>query len=580
MQGSLARVMRDVKSERRINSKITDIYYILLIIILFTSSFLSGDENIWYSEFGEMSYVLSAFSYALHLPLAVIIIIYCAKLFRDVHSSTQADVIMSLPMSAAQRYFSKFASFIMLIVLPYIAMAILSIAGILIANSLVWDSMIPVKYIVISVLTRYYAGVVGIMFIGAVSFVCSSFSVNAIEAVITSAVSCTAATLLPIFCYSNLLLGSSYLTFAHKNYFVYDIWTFTPIVTCLEDLDEYYFRPDLDTIPLLLGMAVNIIISLLVTAIGVKIYKKRDKATLTYNRISLPFLFCIIMLLVIDIWLYNINTPTTAYIGYGFLIVGFAGFVLLLRRRGFKTLRLLKWGIGFVAAPVVFIGLCAIVYFTDGLYISKAPKYIDGSIQIYINIHTPCTTLPEWIEPDDEVFKEETEICVRDASREDYEKILSVMDGYTVNPKSFSTFLDFMGLYKNGSYDQDIMSASFLDDRYHIFCDGTEEYLIRTNVMKESALTPDGEEGKEGEIEYEPESSTSVYGFTKGIDEAKLIEAVKAINPRVSIYHMNFQYELVYHIDEDGVKEEFHYNDRDDEDEETVETDEQGETVQ
>lgn len=550
MQGSLTRVMRDIKSERKINSIFTDIYYLLLVVIFFTAALMSGTQNEYFKYMDKLDYTVSAFALLAHVPLLILAAIYCAQIFRDVHSSTQADVILSLPMSAAQRYFSKAAEYIFLIVIPYLITAVLSVAGMVIANKLIWQTIIPSEYIFTSGATYFLAGLSAVMFIGAVGFICSSFSTSLPEAVITTAASGIALTLLPPYFIKNLLLGSSYISTIHTNFFTLNLWSMTPLYSVLEMNNVSPIEPDHDLVPFILAMILNIFISLIVMVLGCFVYKRRDKSTLTFNKLSLPFLFCIISLIVIDTWLFNINTQYFSYIGYGFLLAGFAAFVLVQRRRGFKTARLLKWGIGFVAMPVVFTGLSAVIYFTDGLHISNTPDYLDGNMEISVYIHTPSELYPNETDLDqiEHPFRDSCEITILNGSRDDLIKVAELLEKYREDPKDIWTFLDFMGIYKNSSsghtsYEKDQYSASFLSDEYHMMPKGMEEYSV--GILKQPLDEITGFDGY-----------TCFYGFTKGIDEQEMIDAVSAINSNIVVYHRSPFDEIMYRI-ENGVKEEY-----------------------
>ena len=451
MQASLQRMKNNIRAEKQACVRVYEIYIIVCLLIIPLVAFTS--DGALYMNEGAYFFKYSALTPIAYIMLAVMTLILCIRLFREMQSSTQADVILSLPMSAKERYFSKVLTLARLILLPYLITAVISsIAAIIADKTLFEHSGLTLIYYIRGLSVFFLGGLCVIMYTAAVCFICCSFCSKTATAA-ASSVFMAAAWALVVFAMLNKLLPSCAGLSFQNSYTERFIFAIEPIF--------YIFVDELGELDLgrwCFGTAVNILISTGALLLGFHVYKKRDKSSLTYNTAAKPFMLIVIAVVGMAAILYEIF-GTVSYMPYAVLVTGLLIYTALLWRGGFKIKKCIGWLIGYAGVITGFMAFLALAYYTNGLGLARHSIYYreGGSYQVSAERH--------YYEYDERNIPLQ-EIDTVDALGLDAktaEEMIADIEKYTFDDKCFEAFCEFVGLRsKTGSeyYDFELMEHS------------------------------------------------------------------------------------------------------------------------
>lgn len=439
MQVSLRRITNHVRAEKNANTLVYELFIVLCLLIIPIVAFTSKGELYGTNEFQEI-FEPSELMPVVLVALAVMTMILCIRLFRDMHSSTQADVILSLPMSAEERFFSKVLTFARLILLPYLCSAVISSAAAIIADKTAYEhSEVPIGYYIKGLSVFFMSGLCVIMYIAAVCFLCSSFCSSIATAAGTSVLTAGAVAIICtrfLDSYLPLCAGVGF----HNGYTEHFLFGLEPIKYLpTSGDDDTIWR--LDFYRWLAGTAGNILISLCVMLSCFHIYKRRDKSTLTHNVLSKPFMLLVISLTGMAAIIYGVFA-SFSYMPYAALITGLMLYALLLWRSGFRLRKCIGWLLGFAGVMAGFAAFLALTFFTDGLGLAKHPCYYrdEGNYEVVIS--------REYLEESEQGIKyyQYDEMYKAPISREDIEDITEICEKYTADIKGPNSFCELVGL--------------------------------------------------------------------------------------------------------------------------------------
>ena len=439
MQVSLRRITNHVRAEKNASTRIYELFIVLCLLIIPIVAFTSKGSLLGSSEFQGI-FGPSELMPVVLVALAVMTMILCIRLFRDMHSSTQADVILSLPMSAKERFFSKVLTFARLILLPYLCSAVISSAAAIIADKTAYEhSDVPIGYYIKGLSVFFMSGLCVIMYTAAVCFLCSSFCSSIATAAGSSVLTAGAVAIICtrfLDSYLPLCAGVSF----HNGYTEHFLFGLEPIKYLpTSGNDDTIWR--LDFYRWLAGTAGNILISLIVMLLSIHIYKRRDKSTLTHNQLSKPFMLLVISLTGMAAIIYGVFA-SFSYMPYAALIAGLMLYALLLWRSGFKLKKCIGWLLGFAGVMAGFAAFLALTFFTDGLGLAKHPCYYrdEGNYEAVIS-REYTETSEKGIE-----YYQYDEMHKASISREDIDDITEICEKYTSDIKGPESFCELVGL--------------------------------------------------------------------------------------------------------------------------------------
>ncbi|MBR6338197.1 MAG: hypothetical protein IKR76_10780 [Ruminococcus sp.] len=454
MQVSLARMKNNVRAEKQACGRIYELMIVLDLLIVAIVAFAS--EGALETGGTGYMYMCTGFPQLTYFPTAVLSLILGVKLFRDMQSSTQADVILSLPMNSKERYFSKILTYLRLAVLPYICTALVSSVAAVIADKLIYENKgLSLSYYAKGLSVFFLGGLCIIMYIGAVSFICCSFSSSIAGAAASSVLMGAAFAVICTFFLGDFLQVCAGVEI-HNGYTEHFFFALEPVVYMT--IGDQIWEADLTR--WLVGTAVNILISSGAVFLGYIVYKKRDKGSLTYNVHSKPFILVLIALTGMAAQFYEMFSAVS-YMPYAVLIVGLMLYAALLWRGGFKLKKCAGWLIGYAGTVAAFIVILAAAYFTDGFGFGRHPCYYADTDRFEIDITHNYT-----YEDEEHISLYQFDNAyISDTGRADMEDIISVVEKYTYNEKSFGSFCDLTGLRsKSMSENYDFRLMEYADD--------------------------------------------------------------------------------------------------------------------
>lgn len=321
---------------------------IILLLIFAGSIFFIFDyrENILSSSYPYAT-LQGGMGLALLLIAAGFGIFAVFGIFKDLSSRQNADIQMSLPMSAKERYLSKILALCKLHIFP---MLIASAALLLICLAKEGFTAEHFKY-----LTAYLATTVcAALFSDAAAIFCMCCCGAKAEGIYT--------TLITIFCVT--LMPFLYFTKAVSNFSgVYDfpnadnIFALTGLMSV-----PIAFEMEWEAMPYVLA---NCLISCLIVFLSFLIYKKRDAST-----VGSPMVYRLFFELFMFMGLSTLFTmfcfSNMWWVGMTIAVIVYLIIRIVAARAKLTVLRFGGWLLKFALSTGVFIGITAIGYYTNG----------------------------------------------------------------------------------------------------------------------------------------------------------------------------------------------------------------------
>ncbi|WP_028510433.1 ABC transporter permease [Ruminococcus sp. NK3A76] len=436
MQVSLQRMKANIKAEKLVCIRIYEIFIVACLLIVLICSFAS--EGLMYDH--DYVFGVPTVYPIVYIAVGVISLLFSVKIFRDMHNPTQSDIMLSLPMTAKERYFSKVLVFFRCIVLPFIICGVVSTVCTMLSDYFIFEHHDSFIVYVRGSLIFFMIGLSVIMLTGAMSFLCSVMSNSFAEAAITSVFAVGSAALLPLLMLELIFRSAQISENARDTFIAYPLY-YCFGLDSIQLLDLEMMRTEgiykAGFTPMMIGLCVNILMSFGIMMIGYPIYRRRDRATLTCNRFAKPFLMCIIGLTGIAAIIYA-SIGAMAYIPYAAVVAGGLVYGFLLKRNGFEPKKCGRWFAGLAGIMCGFVALSAVVYFTDGLGYPTHPSYMvkNGGYSLDICQHF------EDKETEDEV----PGIYMECVYRDDIDEINKTVSEYDADVKTVKSFSEFIGL--------------------------------------------------------------------------------------------------------------------------------------
>ncbi|MBQ8107196.1 MAG: ABC transporter permease [Ruminococcus sp.] len=299
-------------------------------------------------------------------------------LFKDMVSKQQADVQLSLPLDARQRYLSKLLALFKIHILPLLVSCVLVVivGGI---HTGMWSQ----SHELIRLFTVMLAEA---LFLDSVAIFCMTCCGAKAEGVYTSIITAGCITVTPI------LFSSSILDRFSGVYSGYDI---EKGFTLFGGLSFYWF-PDFGTAltdqrygsDAWLYLTVNILISCLVIFLSYFIYRRRDG-----RHVGKPMVFTLFMKLFMFMGLFTLFTMfySGGIFSFGLLIaaVVFVVIMIIVSRAKIKPRHILGWLLNYALALVIFIAVTAAAFFTGGFGRYKFRPDVEkmNSINADVTVH-------------------------------------------------------------------------------------------------------------------------------------------------------------------------------------------------
>lgn len=477
MQGSLQRMINNVKAEKRSCVHSAEISLLLYLAIVPVCAF--GSDGLF--NFNSYIFAYTSLYIAVYVVIAVSALLFSVRLFRDMHSFTHADVMLSLPMTAKERYFSKILTYLRCIILPYIICGVVSTAAVIASDHFIFEHSDAFITYLRGMFVFFFVGLAVLMFVGAVSFICSVMSNSSGEAVFTSVFTVGSGAVVPMLFYE-LMQYAAQIEFDSERFggysarFFFGLGPVEFMYRLTEDWNDTLWKQVYGT--LIAGTAVSILISALLMLSGFLVYRRRDRATLAYNNAAKPFLMFVVGISGIAAILYAANNRT-AYIPYAVLICGLLAYGFLLKRNGFEIKRCKRWLAGYAGVICGFIALSAVMYFTEGFGLSGKPCYLTDSGTYCCDLYTEGFHEPEYSE-----FR-----SVFGMSRSDIDDLNKIVSDHKADVRDTDSFCGFIGLKMRdwGMYtadrdypiyqpeDCDLMFVSFIGEEPETAAQNTDD---------------------------------------------------------------------------------------------------------
>lgn len=336
---SLRKINKAALAEIRMHKKIALIILILLTVGMVCC--LTGDINHMASKKdsfgGEDLIVFGGVLICMGAGMGFFAVI-C--LFRDMYNSQTCDVQHSLPMSAAQRYFSK------LLALLYIHIIPLAISGgisLLITNMAV-DTGMP------GFIMTLFASLLAIaLFIDSVTLFCTCCCGTLAESIYFSIICIGCFSLFPMFMWMRLVDEVLGIEIGGDIPAMLRVWTLSGLITEPENSGLLW---------------INCLISLALIFAVLFIYKKRD-ARSTGDPIAIPLFYEFFMVLgVFSIYSLAMYTDTMIYAMIFALVVYLVIRIVVSRvKLGIKNV--FVWLVKFAATSVAFTAIVGVLDITN-----------------------------------------------------------------------------------------------------------------------------------------------------------------------------------------------------------------------
>lgn len=409
-----AAIKRSAKAELTARSFFAKILWALNVANVFIYAF--SEEFALYEYNGFDIPELSILLFAVILIISALL---CISLFDDMHFPDKADIQLSLPISARERFTARVIIFAKAAILPYLlcsALIFILFAGRVIINIMADSAVSSDDFLYF--LSIFYEGLVCLSFAGGAAFVCSALTSSRAGAAATTFIGCIVITHCPYIIYSFIIdcanIYSAYIP---------------PLSLCSFGLSGYMFTKYVDPADdshlsimpqFFLAGLVNIIISLVLFFIAYKVYTKRERKSIFENRYTRLFMLIFMSL--------------TAAVAVSFAL-GLAGlaaaltaaaaviaiYLLILTKSGKGQKR--KWLISICTVNACIIAFLIAAIKTQGFGISKLPMYMEDDRLFQMIMQTS--------ERHDKIIKEDNnELMIDDLNYADLEKAEEILKEY------------------------------------------------------------------------------------------------------------------------------------------------------
>lgn len=451
MAVSLKRINRAAVAEMRTHRKL----FLIVQIILGLAAALYGFENYAYNRYYEnkWTYQEPGMACALFFIAVGCGFFICSALFKDMHNVQTADVSLSLPMKASERYTAKILCLFYIHILPLIAWssaAAISTAAICGYNKTVLGMAMRFALFI------FLLALAAALFTDAVSIFCCCCCGTMAESIYFPIITAGCLSVAPSVFLYKMLYG-----FSGQNYFLADYdrslcgWTYSLILSA----DDYSSGARF-----YINCAVNCLISIAVIFACVFIYKKRDARSVG-TPIVFRLMFELMMFLGVFTVFITVVFEDMVHVGLIAALVAYMVINIVVSRAKITLRSVMVWLLKFAASIAVFVGIMAAGYVTDGFgainYIPSGDKLEKTEVGIALKSEYDNSYL----------FYESTDILNADQAKE----IIKLVHSYNgTREKSVGEFLNILS--QGNGY-----RSRYISDGYDILPNDSLGFTIYIN---------------------------------------------------------------------------------------------------
>lgn len=310
----------------------------------------------------------------------------CTAVFKDMHDIPTADVQMSMPLSSAERYFSRLLTICRIWLIPFF----ISAAGAFLLSAMFAGTHYSYDSYDIRDYSRTYHPEVlmaynlhmllwflaAVLFIIAVTVVCQCCIGAKAESKYLPVMLMTA---LSVFAPAMYYFITDSFADVHTSGepFIYSLWTFSALAV------------DFDSVRDTVLMIVNCLISLGVIYCGQFICQRRDARTVG-KPIVFPLFFEVIMAVTLTLFFVLFHTDWDSFVVMFLAWLGSIILRIVVSRKNFSFAKIGIWSAMFVGYYVIFLLFMYIAFLTGGFgTIAKTPspseyEGVGANVEIYI----------------------------------------------------------------------------------------------------------------------------------------------------------------------------------------------------
>lgn len=295
----------------------------------------------------------------------------CTAVFKDMHDIPTADVQMSMPLSSAERYFSRLLTICRIWLIPFF----ISAAGAFLLSAMFAGTHYSYDSYDIRDYSRTYHPEVlmvydlhmllwflaAVLFIIAVTVVCQCCVGAKAESKYLPVMLMTALSIFTPALYSFIIYQFADVHTSGEP-FIYSLWTFSALGV------------DFDSVRDTVLMIVNCLISLGVIYCGQFICQRRDARTVG-KPIVFPLFFEVIMAVTLTLFFLMFHTDWDSFVVMFLAWLGSIILRIVVSRKNFSFAKIGLWSAMFVGYYVVFLLFMYIAFLTGGFgTIAKTPS--------------------------------------------------------------------------------------------------------------------------------------------------------------------------------------------------------------
>lgn len=382
-------------------------------------------------------------------------------IFSDMTSRQTADVQMSLPMSAKDRYLSKILALCKLHIFPLIicclAVMVLCIAKVCLGISL-HDGVVKAR---LSADMIFYLGKFMLIvfliafFTDAVTVFCMTCCGAKAEGIYTSLITMFCVSAAPFIFYIQVIAKFSGVTDLPNEGRLFMCWGLIPV---FEYLDYYY---EVHISEYVVPMLINILISCLVIWASYFIYKKRDARS-----VGKPMAFSLFFELFMFMGTFTLFTmfffSSMWTIGVTIALIISLIIRIVVSRAKVSVKSFGVWILKYAACVGLFIGIAAVGYYTGGFGLSSFKPDLSDTCMVDASI-----SYDFWVMDEGSSYVEQNHQNLEDKSGDEYDVYADIIEKYRA--KAVNRFESFSDCVFEGASVQSL-DKGYVDITYDINC--------------------------------------------------------------------------------------------------------------
>lgn len=439
-------------------------------------------------------------------------------IFSDLTSRQQADIQMSLPMSAKDRYMSKILALCKVHIFPLIISCLavmvlcvlkaclgISLHDGVVKASLSSDMIIYLsKFMIIILLIA--------LFTDSVTVFCMTCCGAKAEGIYTSLITMFCVSATPFLFYTEVISGFSGVSGIEGEGTVFMCWGLIPVFA---GLDFYY---DVNSFEYMGPMLINILVSCVVIWASYFIYKKRDARS-----VGKPMAFSLFFELFMFMGAFTLFTisffSSMWTIGATIALIISLIIRIVVSRAKVSIKSFGVWVFKYAVCVGLFIGITAVGYYTGGFGLSSYKPDLSDTCMVESKVFYRF-----WTEDDGSTYTDSTTLFLDDKSGDDYDVYADIIEKY--RDKAVRRYKDFYNCIFYGDTSGD-MEYGYVDVSYDILC-------VREKYREEYEYSLENDEYVGGSPYYE--SYTIEFRLAKQ-DAVDMYNELTATGGEIYGYH-------------------------------------------